>query len=388
MRLVLALSLSLLLLACSSNTSVSLTNFDTQRDDDWPTTTLDESGFNLVKMQQLTQRLESGWHPNAHMVLVAYQGKLVYEKYLSGDDESWGVPVGLREFDENSLHDLRSISKSVTSLLLGIALGDNFEAALSRPIIEYFPEFAEQVADGVERVTLHHVLTMSAGFEWNEMEVPYSNLKNDERRMYHVADPVQYVLSKPLYSEPGERWYYNGGMTMVIAALIEKLSGQPFLEFAHEKLSAPLGISEEYVEWRGLGIWRSRASLPSAASGLRTRIRDLAKIGALMLNDGRWQGQQLVPREWVRLSSQRHMEQTFPNWSLDGIYGYSYQWWPANFRGEYGEFSALAGVGYGGQRLFVIPEKDMVVTIFAGNYGNGIWRMSEQVLAEIVAAAP
>ena len=388
MRLVLAISLSLLLLACSSNNSVSLTNSDTQRDDDWPTTTLDESGFDLVKMQQLTQRLESAWHPNAHMVLVAYQGKLVYEKYLSGDDESWGVQVGLREFDENSLHDLRSISKSVTSLLLGIALGDNFEAALSRPIIEYFPEFAEQVADGVERVTLHHVLTMSAGFEWNEMEVPYSNLKNDERRMYHVADPVQYVLSKPLYSEPGERWYYNGGMAMVIAALIEKLSGQPFLEFAHEKLSAPLGISEEYVEWRGLGIWRSRASLPSAASGLRTRIRDLAKIGALMLNDGRWQGQQLVPREWVRLSSQRHMEQTFPNWSLDGIYGYSYQWWPANFRGEYGEFSALAGVGYGGQRLFVIPEKDMVVTIFAGNYGNGIWRMSEQVLAEIVAAAP
>lgn len=388
MRLVLAISLSLLLLACSSNNSVSLTNSDTQRDDDWPTTTLDESGFDLVKMQQLTQRLESAWHPNAHMVLVAYQGKLVYEKYLSGDDESWGVQVGLREFDENSLHDLRSISKSVTSLLLGIALGDNFEAALSRPIIEYFPEFAEQVADGVERVTLHHVLTMSAGFQWNEMEVPYSNLNNDERRMYHVADPVQYVLSKPLYSEPGERWYYNGGMTMVIAALIEKISGQPFLEFAHEKLSAPLGISEEYVEWRGLGIWRSRISLPSAASGLRTRIRDLAKIGALMLNDGRWQGQQLVPREWVRLSSQRHMEQTFPNWSLDGIYGYGYQWWPANFRGEYGEFSALAGVGYGGQRLFVIPEKDMVVTIFAGNYGNGIWRMSEQVLAEIVAAAP
>ena len=107
-----------------------------------------------------------------------------------------------------------------------------------------------------------------------------------------------------------------------------------------------------------------------------------------MLNDGRWQGQQLVPREWVRLSSQRHTEQTFPNWSLDGIYGYGYQWWPADFRGEYGKFSAITGVGYGGQRLFVIPENDMVVTIFAGNYGNGIWRMSEQVLAEIMVAAP
>jgi len=388
MHPVLAFPLALLVLLSTGSTAASLTNSDAPRDDGWQTATLEESGFDRVKMQQLTQRLESGWHPNAHMVLVAYQGKLVYEKYLSGDDKSWGIPVGHRDFNENSLHDLRSISKSVTSLLLGIALGDDFETALSRPIIEYFPEFSGQIADGVERVTLHQVLTMSAGFKWNEMVVPYSNLNNDARQMYLAADPVQFVLSKPLYSVPGERWYYNGGMTMVIAALIEKISGQPFVEFAREKLGRPLGISDKYVEWRGLGIWRSRMSLPSAASGLRTRIRDLAKIGALMLNDGRWRGQQLVPREWVRLSSQRHMEQTFPIWSFDGIYGYGYQWWQANFHGEYGKFSAIVGVGYGGQRLFVIPHKDMIVTIFAGNYGNGIWRMSEQVLAEIMAAAP
>ena len=206
--------------------------------------------------------------------------------------------------------------------------------------------------------------------------------------MYLAADPVEFALGKPLYSEPGERWYYNGGMTMVIAVLIEKISGQPFLEFASGKLAGPLDISEDTVEWRGAGIWPERKNLPSAASGLRARARDLSKIGTLVLNQGRWRGRQIVPREWIRISTQRHTEQTFPNWSLDGIYGYGYQWWPANFRGEYGEFSATSGVGYGGQRLFVIPEKDMVVTIFAGNYGNGLWRVSEQVLAEIVAAAP
>ena len=106
------------------------------------------------------------------------------------------------------------------------------------------------------------------------------------------------------------------------------------------------------------------------------------------MNGGRWNGRQIVSQEWIRVSLQRHTEQSFPNWSLDGIYGYGYQWWPAHFRGEYGRFSALAGVGFGGQRLFVIPEKDMVVTIFAGNYGNGLHRVSEQVLAEIMAAAP
>ena len=311
-----------------------------------------------------------------------------FTRSTSRDDQNWGDSVGYREFNSNSLHDLRSISKSVTSLLLGIALGDDFESALERPIIDYFPEYAEQVADGVERVTLHHVLTMTAGFEWNEMHVSYASKTNDARRMYHAADPVQFALGKPLYSEPGERWYYNGGMTMVIAVLIEKISGQPFLEFVFEKLLGPLDISKNYVEWRGVGIWSERKNLPSAASGLRSTARDLAKIGTLVLNQGRWRGQQIVPREWMRISTQRHTEQTFPNWSLDGIYGYGYQWWPANFGGEYGEFSAITGVGYGGQRLYVIPEKDMVVTIFSGNYGNGLWRVSEQVLAEIIAAAP
>ncbi|MBT8437655.1 MAG: beta-lactamase family protein [Gammaproteobacteria bacterium] len=380
--------LVLLQTGCSSVAPVSLTNQSSERDNEWPTANLEDSGFDVEKMQRLTQRLESGWHPNAHMVLVEYDGKLVYENYLSGEDENWGQPVGHRVFAADSVHDLRSVSKSVTSLLLGIALGDDFETALSRPIIEYFPEFADQVAPGVEQVTLHQVLAMSAGFKWNEMVMPYANKKNDERRLYYAPDPVQYALTRPLHTKPGESWYYNGGMTMVIAALIEKISGKPFLEFAREKLADPLGISEADVEWRGLGIWPSRPTLPSAASGLRATARDLAKIGSLVLHEGRWKDRQIVPRAWVLASTQRHMEQTYPGWSLDGIYGYGYQWWHGNFSGEYGDFTAITAVGYGGQRLFVIPEKKLAVTIFAGNYGNGIWRMSEQVLAEIIAAAP
>jgi CubicO group peptidase (beta-lactamase class C family) len=375
-----------LLIACSGGAPVSVTNSSEARDAEGPLSTVAQISFDPARLKLLTQRLESGWHANVHMVRVGHKGELVYEKYLSGDDQNWGVAVGHREFNSTSLHDLRSVSKSVTSLLLGIALGDDFESALERPIIDYFPEYADRVADGVERVTLHHVLTMSAGFEWNEMEVPYSSMKNDARRMYYARDPVEFALTRPLRSKPGERWYYNGGMTMIIGALIEKISAQPFLEFAHAKLAEPLGISEKYFDWRGLGIWPARKTLPAAASGLRTTLRDLARVGTLVLNGGRWRGQQIVARDWIRISTQRHTEQTFPNWSLDGIYGYGYQWWHAAFRGEYGEFKAITGVGYGGQRLFVIPAKDLVVTIFAGNYGTGLWRVSEQVLDAIIAA--
>lgn len=386
--LYLSACLLLLLLASACSLSPSLTNSATDRDHDWSRVTLDGSGFDLDRMQRLSERLESGALPNIHMVLIEHNARLVYEKYLSGDDQSWGTSIGHREFDVDSLHDLRSVSKSITSLLLGIALGENFEAELSRPIVDYFPELAGEFADGVEQVTLRQVLTMTAGFEWNEMEVTYASLNNDARRMYYAPDPVAYALGKPLVSKPGERWYYNGGMTMVLAAVIEKVSGQDFLEFAQQTLTAPLGIHEKQVEWRGLGNWSQRPSLPSAASGLRSTARSLAKVGAMVLDGGRWQGRQVVPRKWIEASIRRHTEQTFANWSLDGIYGYGFQWWPGNFGGEYGEFSAITGVGLGGQRLFIVPERDLVVTIFAGNYDTGLHRVSEQVMAEIIAAAP
>lgn len=380
--------LLLLMQGCASSVPSSLTNSAMDRDHDWSRVALDDSGFDIAAMQRLDADLEVGVLPNIHMVLVEKNARLVYEKYLAGEDWNWGVALGYREFDVDSRHDLRSISKSVTSLLLGIALGDDFAAALSRPILDYFPELADEVAPGVEEVTLHHVLSMTAGFEWNEMTVPYTSHLNDARRMHNTPDPVRYALGKPLYSRPGERWFYNGGMTLVLAAVIEKVSGQDFLEFAYQALALPLGIGERDVEWRGLGIWRNRTTLPSASSGLRVSGRNLLKLGALVLDQGRWRGRQVVPREWIEMSTLRHTEQSFANWSLGGIYGYGYQWWHGNFTGSYGEYSAIVGVGLGGQRLFIVPERDLVVTIFAGNYNTGLWRVSEQVMARIIAAAP
>ena len=354
-------------------------------DDGWTLGTLQDAGFDLEKMQLLDQELESGVFPRVHMVVIEYDGKLVYEKYLAGNDENWGELIPNVQFDHNQLHDLRSISKSVTSLLLGIALGDDFEEALSRPIIEYFPEFEDQMAPGAEKVTLEHVLTMSPGFQWNEMDASL-NSDNDELRLYSADDPVQFLLGKPQRNEPGKHWYYNGGTTMVLAALVVKISGQDFLEFAQEKLGDPLDIDPANLEWRGLGAWQRQ--LPSAASGLRMRARDLAKIGSLMLHDGQWQGKQVVPKEWIRASSQRHMEQTYSKWSSGGIYGYGYQWWHGEFNKSFGEFTAIAGVGYGGQRLFVVPEKKLGVTVFAGNYGGPDYSMGEWLLSSVIDAAP
>ena len=108
----------------------------------------------------------------------------------------------------------------------------------------------------------------------------------------------------------------------------------------------------------------------------------------MVLQGGHWQGRQIVPAGWIEASSIRHMEQTHAVWSQDGVYGYGYQWWHGQFKLADSDFSAIAGVGYGGQRLIVIPERKLVVTIFAGNYARGKGSISEEVLLEIMAAAP
>ena len=183
----------------------------------------------------MTARLEQNHFPNAHLVLVEYDGRLVYEKYLSGEDQNWDSNIGHVTFAPDVKHDLRSITKSVTALLLGIALErtrhGQLDAALSTSIMDYFPEYADEVDDAVRRITLAHILNMTDGLEWNEMEVPYSNQENDEIQLYYNPDPFAYVLEKPVRSAPGKSWYYNGGDTMLLAGVIQHLTGKTLREF-------------------------------------------------------------------------------------------------------------------------------------------------------------
>ncbi len=387
MRSLLALLSCLILLACVGPAQVGPGQVPSGPDG-WSMVSPEAVGFDADALRKLEAAFERGDYPNLHAVLVEHDGQIVFEKYLAGDDESWGRQIGYREFDQNALHDLRSVSKSVTSLLLGIALGDDFARELSRPVIEYFPELAGQVAPGFEAITLHHLLTMSSGLEWNEMESPYSNPENDGIKMYRSGDPVTYTLTRPLVATPGSRWYYSGGTTMVLAVLVEKISGRPFLEFAHEMLFEPLGIDAKNVEWRGQGsFWRRDPRLPAASSGLRLRARDLARIGSMVLHGGQWRGRQIVPRGWIETSLQRHVDRHV-RWDLDGIYGYGYQWWHGEFHGNWGRFTAICAIGFGSQRLCVVPAKKLVVTVFAGNYGTGGRTVSDRVLAAVVATAP
>ncbi|MEM7426691.1 MAG: serine hydrolase [Pseudomonadota bacterium] len=333
------------------------------------------------QLAKLAEDLENDVLPNLHAVIVEHDGKLIYEQYLTAPDEQWGRPLGEVTYTADMEHDLRSISKSVTSLLVGIAVGGRYEEALRRPVLDYFPDWAGDVDPKMKQVTLRHALTMTAGLEWNEMDVPYARSHNDEIQIYYNANPFAHVLSRPMREAPGERWYYNGGLTMLLAGAVARMSGEPFARFAERVLFKPLGIGK--VPWMGPTRWPQ--GMPSAASGLRLTARDLARIGSLMLHEGRWRGEQIVPSEWIRLSGQR-LREDLGDWGGKGVYGYGFQWWHGRFPSAKGDIVSITGVGHGGQRLFVIPEDRLAVTIFAGNYRSRDWMISERAMKRIVEA--
>ena len=343
--------------------------------DGWETASPQSAGFDEGALQKLTQDIQSGRFPNTHAVLIEYDGRLVYEQYFGGMDERWNQPVGYRNFGRDSLHDLRSVSKTVTSLVLGIVLGAEGDFALEKPLPSFFPKLT--ASPDLQAVTLHHALTMTAGIQWNEMTTSYASDTNDEVRLYGVTDPVAMVLKRPVVTAPGSVWYYNGGLSQVLAGIVQEKTGKALDKVAAEVLFNPLGIKT--FEWIGGPIWEP--AMPAAASGLRMRGRDLAKIGSVCLHDGQWEGRQIVPKKWLERSMQRHVEQAGA-WSNGGVWGYGYQFWMGRFPQGY---EVAAAKGNGDQNVFILRKEKIVVTIFAGAY-NRFDGPAERILHRIMAA--
>ena len=364
-----------LLIAIPGSASVGREGIPQASADGWVVGDPDDAGFDQAELERLATDIQLGSFPNTHAVLVEHDGLLVYERYFLGTDERWGEFLGNRLIGPEDLHDVRSISKSVTSALLGIALESEFESAIEKPIAEYLPSLA--LGEAQRSITLHHALTMTAGLQWNEMTVPYTDPTNDEIRLSDAVDPAQYVMTRPLEFPVGSTWYYNGGLSQVLASVIYTLTGQRLDDYAQVHLFEPLEITQ--FEWLGPNTWTP--DNPSAMSGLRLRARDLAKIGSVFLHGGRWKGQQVVPEAWVESSMTRFVEE-IGDWSDGGIWGYGYQWWVGDLPdGE----RVVAGVGNGNQRLFILPEEKIVVTVLAGEY-NLFEGHSERILDRVLAA--
>jgi CubicO group peptidase (beta-lactamase class C family) len=321
---------------------------------------------------------------NLHGVVIVRKGRLVLERYFEGDDNARGSPLGTIAFKADTLHDLRSVSKSIVGLLYGIALADGKVPPPEAPLFASFPEYPDLAADPARnRWTIQNLLTMTMGTDWDELSVPYSDPTNSEIAMDMAPDRYRFVLGGPVVMEPGKRWIYNGGGTALLARIIEKGTGKPLYEFARVTLFDPLGIGP--TEW-----FTDRNGKAIAASGLRMTPRDLARIGSMMLNGGTWGERPVVPVQWIERS-------TTPMVDVDEIRQYGYQWYLGKFAftvstGPRWHRSRLerfwSAIGNGGQRLFVFPGLDLVVAITAGNYDTpDQWVPPTRVIREVVLPA-
>lgn len=313
----------------------------------WRTSTPEEQGMDSGVLAESVASLNK--KPiNIHSLLVVRHGYMVLEAYFA-------------PFTHGSQHDVASVTKSVTATLIGIAADKGLIRSLDLPALEFFPQrTAANLDDRKKAITVAHLLTMSSG-------LTCITSPGEVTLMQMMASPdwVQFMLDLPMQYDPGTQFVYNSGGVHLLSAILHKAAGMNELEFAKENLFGPLGITN--VAW---------PLDPSGADNhgwgdLRLTPPDMAKIGLLYLNRGQWDGRQVLSPEWVAAATTSHIATSNPAHP-----GYGYLWWINGGAG-------FAAIGRGGQRIFLMPDQDLIVVTTSGDDNRTI----DQSLPAQIAAA-
>jgi CubicO group peptidase (beta-lactamase class C family) len=353
MKLVNVFFLSMITIACKAQ---SLRNDGRPIDlhDGIKTGTMANVGINPDTIEKLTGKLNSGYYPNIHSLLIYKDGTLVYETYLTGEDENWGTSTGLTKHSINDLHDLRSITKSIVSACVGIAINQGKIKSTDQKIFDFFKEYAALDTGLKQQLTVGNLLNMTSGLRWNE-DVPYNNPENSEIQMTKSDNPVKFILSQPIVIKPGTKWNYNGGAVQLLAYILEKATGKPLDQYANENLFIPLGIKSFY--WHNF----PGTKVAEAASGLRLRSRDALKFAIMYQQKGIWEGKQIVPAAWIEQSFNKSI-------TISPELGYGYLFWKLYPPATYNVPDLTVSVGNGDERIFFDDKHKLIVLITAGNY--------------------
>ena len=299
----------------------------------WPVAEPDSVGVN-------SDRLAAAYDAASRIapiqsLLVARYGRLVGEQYFG-------------PYSPQSEGNIRSITKSVVSALVGIALHEGYIQSLDSPIAAWLPEISELKANPhAKEITLRHLLTMSAGLWWIENT-------GGLRRLYRSTDWVRFILSLPATRKPGEQFNYNTTLSHLTSVILTRASGMSTLAFAERFLFHDLGIQIRRWDTDPQGIC-------IGGTDLYLTPRQLLMFGQLYLQQGSWPRQQLVPRDWVSQSTQKQIALDRPGFWNPAYTAYGYSWWLRHYHGH----AAAVASGYAGQNIVVLPSLALVVVTTA-----------------------
>lgn len=331
MKCVIGCLLSLFFLqSCLTTEPLKLENDFTPNiiNDDWELSSLEEEGFDKAKLEKAYDLFfseEEGFR-TAVSLLIIRNGNIIAEAYCRNED------------DDARLNNIKSATKSVTSILFGQAISDGYlDEDLTKTIGDYLPEYVQKYPEQTA-VSVFNLLTMQSGIE-------YSNQMNTgELLVDKPNNSIDYILSQPIKFEQGTQFDYHDGNTHLLGAIIQEQTGKTLAEYATEKIFGPLNINNF--------VWEQHVDgLNYGAFGLYLTPRDFAKFGQLILNNGIWKGNELVDDVWIQQSVLEYVT------SEEGPYGF--QWWLRP------EFNAFSSAGHGGQFTYIFPNEELLIVYTA-----------------------
>ncbi|SFB54504.1 serine hydrolase domain-containing protein [Algoriphagus aquimarinus] len=263
-------------------------------------------------------------------------------------------------YKQTELHSLQSVTKSITSILLGIALDLNEDYNVDNKAMSLLTGYDNDFLDKrKQNISIEDLLTMRSGLQWNE-ETDHNDTTNDCFMLESSDNWIEYILSKPMDTIPGTRFVYNGGGTVLLGKIIRTITGKRIDHWAEEKLFEPLGITDYY--------WKETPDGEiDTEGGLYLKAEDLAKIGSLFLNKGNWNDKQIVSEGWVTTSTSSLLKNVKPQWQ--SVTGYGYQWWIPEYT-DNGKTTIYSANGYGGQYLMIAPEHNLIIVFNGWNIND------------------
>ena len=338
----------------------------------WQPSTAEAEGLDPAPITELLSRIRSGTYGNTDRLVVIRNGKLLVNERFPRDyreisrGKATPIGCGIDACTDSSqmhhynylhpnwhpwwqggdLHTLQSVTKSVAATVIGVAMQRGAIKSVQTPLLSFFSGYdVSKVDPRLRKATLADLLTMRSGIEWHEQDRPLDET-NTTMQLERSPDWIRFTLAQPMDSDPGAKWVYNSGGSMLMAEIVRSATGMQADDYARRHLFGPLGITS--FHWK-----RTPTGHPDTEGGLYLDALDLAKIGQMYMDDGVWRGTRILPAGWAKEATMRHVDHVAANPNSPG---YGYQWWRYDRRGT----DIWAGNGFGGQFLIVVPQHKIV----------------------------